>query len=399
MFLKTDFPTFIKWWQALNSLSYTDLLRLVVIWLVLAVIVYLPFYPSPSWKYLFDPRSAAALLGAVGVVLLIRQRKNIPLIFKLLFTSGDLPQSMAESALDTIQEARDAALCFGGLIAICGVVWALVEIDDLSQIVVRLGVAVSGAFQGVLLSELLLAPVQKLLGRRAPKNAANTSPLWRGIYITVVAVGLSLYTWGTVTGAFVMGIQRPSYPPISPTVVDKGTLKFCYFIPAGQLVYGGRTPGIDKVLLGDTKRKILGHQVQSGKNMVLIYRVLMHRRFVVDDVGSSKFTVEIPDFHGAGTYKLPSGSIKAYYTCSAIDWGPSTHAIESDAIHGTIKIWDAHKSSSRRTEYFTFKADIDFSKGEYKIIEKGLDFEVMPGPIDGDDWINGTSIRPWIWGN
>lgn len=398
MISKTDFQTFIKWWQALASLSHTDLLRLVVVWLVLAVIVCLPFYPSPSWRYFFNPRTAAALLAAVGVVLLIRQRINIVLAFKLLFTPGKLPQSMAKPALDAIQEARDAALCFGGLIAICGIIRALVESDDCLQLPRLFSIAASAAFQGGVLSELLLAPLQKLLGRRAPEYTTSTLPLWRGVYITVVAVGLSLYVWGAITGAFVMGIQRPSYPPISPTAMDKGTLKFCYFIQDGQLVYGGRTPGIDKVLLGDTKRKLLGHQVQSGKNMVLIYRVLEHRRFTVDDVGSAKFTVEIPDFQGAGTYKLPSGSIKAYYTYSAISWGPRAHAVESDAIQGTIKIWDAPRYGSHK-DYLTFKVDLDFEKGDHKIKEKGLEFETLPGPIDGDDWINGTRIRPWIWGN
>ncbi len=343
-------------------------------------------------------RAAVRLLAAVGVVMMIRQRKNIPLIFKSLFTPGELPQPMIESALDAIQEARDAALSFGGLIAIGGVAWALVKLDDLSGMPTRFGIAVSGAFQGVVLSELLLAPVQKLLGRRASKHPINTLSLWRGVYITVVAVGLGLYIWGTITGAFVMGIQRPSYPPISPTAVDKGTLKFCYFIQDGQLVYGGSTPGVDKILLGDTKRKLLGHQVQTGKSMILLYRVLNHRSFTVDDVSSAKFTVEIPDFHGSGTYKLPSGSIKAYYTYSAVDWGPRAYAVESDAIHGTIKIWDAPIYGSRKY-YLAFKADIDFEKGEFKIQEKGLEFEALPGPIDGDDWINGSRIRPWIWGN
>ena len=79
-----------------------------------------------------------------------------------------------------------------------------------------------------------------------------------------------------------------------------------------------------------------GHTIEPGKYFVIRIQTYDNPEvYYVDEEQFDKLTLEVRNYHGSGTYQLPSDDVRGFYSQGSQVWGLGDY---SEGLQGTIQI-------------------------------------------------------------
>jgi len=116
--------------------------------------------------------------------------------FLLTWTAYPLKEIFRPSGPGPLLHAAGCAMAMGALTTILGIILMLASIDDVVQVPRRLGMALSGLFFGLLLSEVVLAPIAaRLAAAVSTGNKTGAQPgAGKRVFLGLLAFGAVMFS-------------------------------------------------------------------------------------------------------------------------------------------------------------------------------------------------------------
>ncbi|MBU2574860.1 MAG: MotA/TolQ/ExbB proton channel family protein [Elusimicrobia bacterium] len=128
--------------------------------------------------------------------------------FFLTWTAYPLKEMFRPSGPEVLLHAAGCAAAMGALATVLGMILILSSIDDVSRVPRRMALALDGLFFGLLLSEVILAPMAARLA--ASGKPENKPPAQSGgrkrLFISLFSLGIVLFSMMTVLFALTSGL-------------------------------------------------------------------------------------------------------------------------------------------------------------------------------------------------
>ncbi len=100
-------------------------------------------------------------------------------------------------------------------------------------------------------------------------------------------------------------------------------------LPTDRKTFTGPRWGAGKILAE-------GHKIEPGKYFVIRIQTYDNPEGDYEDRGQfEKLTLEVRNYHGSGTYQLPSDDVRGFYSKGSQTWGLGDY---SEGLQGTIQI-------------------------------------------------------------